>query len=223
MPSPFPGVDPYLEAPHLWEDVHSRLANDISAQLQPQLVPHYIAALTPYMTYEDIAIAETNAIKPDVAVLERMPLHGGDTATLTMEAPFTTATALDPMTIPIRSQRIEVRAVGTDKLVTVIEILSPINKRIGSAGHEAYSRKRRDLLNSDVHLLELDLLRRGMRWPTRDALPDAPYFVFLSRANRRPDVEVWPLTFREPPTPMPELGRGETRWLDERLRGAGMR
>jgi hypothetical protein len=28
MPSPFPGMDPYLEAPELWPDVHHRLISD---------------------------------------------------------------------------------------------------------------------------------------------------------------------------------------------------
>lgn len=105
--------------------------------------------------------------------------------------------------VPAKTQRIEVRKVDTDALVTVIEILSPTNKRFGSEGYEAYTQKRIDLINSDVHLIEIDLLRRGNRWPTDPVLPDAPYFVFLSRANHRPEVEVWPLTFRETPPPMP--------------------
>jgi hypothetical protein len=42
MPSPFPGMDPYLEG-YLWSDVHHRLATQISDQLMPLLRPQYVA------------------------------------------------------------------------------------------------------------------------------------------------------------------------------------
>lgn len=198
MPSPFRGMDPYLEAHYLWEDVHAALANELRRQLQLQLRPRYIAALTPYVTYEDILIAETSAIKPDIAVLDRghPPLAGG---VQTLSAPHTAVSSDEPPEPAAKAQRIEIRQVGSDTLVTVIEILSPANKNPGSIAHEAYLFKRRDLLRSDVHLLELDLLRRGARWPFQTPLPAAPYYAFLSRAGRRPLVEVWPITFFEPP------------------------
>jgi hypothetical protein len=104
--------------------------------------------------------------------------------------------------VAAKTQRIEIRAVGSNTLVTVIEILSPSNKQAGTDSYEAYQRKRRDLLQSDVHLLELDLLRRGTRWPFNTVLPDAPYFAFLGRAGSHPLVEVWPITFCEPPLPV---------------------
>lgn len=201
MPSPFPGMDPYLEANHLWEDVHARLANAISMQLQPNLRPRYIAALTPYVTYEDIAIAEVSAIKPDIAVLDHDPQPDRG-ATLTLTAPYTAISTVELPELPAKTQRIEIRTVGSDMLVTVIEILSPSNKRPGTDTYEAYQRKRRDLLQSKVHLLELDLLRRGVRWPFDTPLPDAPYFAFLSRVKHRPRVGVWPITFHEPPEPI---------------------
>jgi hypothetical protein len=202
MPSPFPGIDPYLEAPELWEDVHAALASEIRAQLQPQLIPRYVAVLTPYVVYEDIAITETSVIKPDVAVQQRQIQEAAAMYAVATEAPFTTETALEAK-VPARAQRIEVRRVGSDSLVAVIEMLSPTNKRFGTEGYESYRQKRLDLLDSDVHLLEIDLLRRGARWPTKDPLPDAPYFAFLSRANRRPQVEVWPMGFRERPPVLP--------------------
>jgi len=106
---------------------------------------------------------------------------------------------------PPGQQRIEIRAVGSQNLITVIESLSPANKRPGSESFAAYARKRRDRLRSDVYLLELDLLRRGVRRPLKTPLPDAPYFVFLGRVEERPTVAIWPLTFREalPIVPVP--------------------
>jgi hypothetical protein len=75
---------------------------------------------------------------------------------------------------------------------------SPANKRAGTDSFDAYQRKRRDMLRSPAHMLEIDLLRRGVRWPIDTPLPDAPYFCFLSRAEQRPAVEIWPATYREP-------------------------
>jgi hypothetical protein len=50
MELPFPGMDPYLEAPSIWPDVHHRLIAALSEQLQSQLGPQYTAVITPYVT-----------------------------------------------------------------------------------------------------------------------------------------------------------------------------
>lgn len=198
MPSPFPGMDPYLEAADTWEDVHANLATEIRAQLQPQLVPRYVAVLTPYVAYEDISIDAISAIKPDAAVQLREAEAHDQTAQLVIPAPLLGVTILAESEVPAKAQRIEVRTAGTETLVTVIEILSPANKRAGTESFTAYQRKRRDLLRSPVHLLEIELLRRGMRWPIDSALPPTPYLIFLSRTARRPTVEIWPLGFDKP-------------------------
>jgi hypothetical protein len=208
MPAPFPGMDPYLEAAELWEDVHANLATELRAQLQPQIVPRYVAVLTPYVTYEDIVIGEVSAVKPDVAVLGRPEVGAGAGAPAGIMAPLIGVSTLAEPEVPAKAQRIEVRTVGSESLVTVIEILSPANKRIGTESFEAYQRKRRDLLRSPAHLLEIDLLRRGLRWPLDTELPPAPYFAFLSRAGQRPTVEIWPASSRAPlpriPVPLRE-------------------
>ncbi len=198
MTSPFAGMDPYLEAADLWEDVHANLATELRAQLQPQLIPRYVAVLTPYVTYEDIAIDEVSVIKPDVAVLNRTGQPAPGNVLATNPAPLLGVSTLAEPEIPAKAQRIEVRTVGAETLVTVIELLSPANKRAGTESFEAYQRKRRDLLRSPVHLLEMDLLRCGMRWPIDSELPPVPYFIFLSRAAQRPTVEIWPATFYDP-------------------------
>ena len=196
----FPGMDPYLEAPHLWPDVQTSLSVAICDQIQPLLSPRYIAALTPYVALERIAIAPARLAVPDVGVLEReLPAPTG-TATAIAPAPLTGTVALD---VPTRYQRIEIRTVGDEALVTAIELLSTVNKRPGADAAEAYERKRREVFQSAAHLLELDLLRGGRRPALLSPLPDAPYFVFLSRAERRPVVEIWPLSLREPIPPLP--------------------
>ena len=195
MSSPFPGMDPYLEAPAMWEDFHADLATRIRAQLTPHLRPRYVAVLTPHVTYDELVVQETRLAKPDVGVLhvETRPL--GDQVVAIAPAPLTGRV---PQEVPVRIQSIEIHETETGLLVTAIEILSPVNKRPGHEAFDTYRRKRRDLLRTNVHLLEIDLLRGGRRPPLETPLPEAHYFVFLSRGERRPVVEIWPLRFQEP-------------------------
>jgi hypothetical protein len=196
----FPGMDPYLEAAHLWPDVQASLSVGICEQIQPLLSPRYIAALTPYVALERIAIVPARLAVPDVGMLQRERPASAGRATEIAPAPLTGTIALD---VPTRYQRIEIRTVGDEALVTAIELLTPVNKRPGTNAADAYERKRRELFQSAAHLLELDLLRGGRRPALLSPLPDAPYFVFLSRAERRPVIEIWPLSLREPIPPLP--------------------
>lgn len=91
---------------------------------------------------------------------------------------------------------IEIRDTANRQLGTAIEILSPTNKR--ADGRMEYLAKRRQILLSTTHLLEVDLLRHGRRLPMRDALPPAEYFILLSRAENRPMSDVWPLALPDP-------------------------
>lgn len=201
MELPFPGMDPYLEATSLWPDVHGRLAVAISDQLQPLLSPRYTAVLTPYTAIEAIEITSPRFIVPDVGVLDRGDVAAG-AAVAIAPAPIT---GVIPFEVPVTYHTVEVRTVAGDTLVTAIEVLSPANKRPGVDGADAYHRKRGDILLSRAHLLEIDLLRAGRRPQVRADLPDAPYFVTLSRQERRPHVEIWPvlLTGVLPVVPVP--------------------
>ena len=203
MPSPFPGMDPYLESPTIWEDFHANLAGEIQTQLAPQISPKYIAALMPRVAYEEVIIGQTpSAIKPDVAIFksgERSLKEGG--------AAIAPAPIIGQITQeePVKLFTVEIREVATDRLVTAIEILSPVNKRKGHEAYHNYQRKRRDLMRSDVHLLEIDLLRQGERFPLLSPLPDEPYFIFLHRGGNQ--VEIWPLSLDKaiPVVPVPLL------------------
>ena len=101
----------------------------------------------------------------------------------------------------------EIRRADDDFLVTSIEILSPVNKQRPHDAHLDYLRKRRELLRSSAHLIELDLLRGGARPPLAQAVPLAPYYVMLSRATDRPHVQVWPIALsgQLPVIPVPLL------------------
>jgi hypothetical protein len=100
---------------------------------------------------------------------------------------------------------VEVRDVANRRLVTVIEILSPVNK-MGEGAIE-YADKRLALMGTSVHLLEIDLLRRGQRLLFETDPPPADYYVYLSRFTHRPLSDVWPIGLRDrlPVVPTPLL------------------
>jgi hypothetical protein len=193
MANPFPGMDPYLEGP-LWTTVHSNLTEEIARQLAPKVRPKYVPVAN-----QRIVLATPDRTElaphcvPDVGV-PRTPA-GERTAGGPAVAPAPLVLeALTP--VPIPQTTVEIRDVARRRLVTAIEVLSPTNKR--GDGRREYERKRRQLLRSTAHLLEIDLIRIGRRFPVARELPPAPYFAFLSRAGRRGQVEVWPIPLDEP-------------------------
>lgn len=203
MPSPFPGMDPYVEG-HLWTTFHFAFGAEIVRQLAPRLRPRYLVLpVERFVLEETTDVLITNAsLYPDVGVVAPQPVDSSIAVPLMMEAPLQLATVI-PQAVPHVS--IEIRDVAQRQLVTAIEILSPTNKR--GEGRLEYLAKRRRLLLSAAHLLEFDLLRQGQRVPMQEPLPDAPYFVLLSRADHRPFLDVWPVALDQPlPTvPIPLL------------------
>ncbi len=201
MEPPFPGMDPYLEAPDMWPDVHHRLITGICDQIQATLAPRYRAVITPYAAFESIEVAPVRRIVPDVALVERDPtgLSSGN-VTVFEPAPLVLPAVME---VEVEYARIEIRTVREHVLVTAIELLSPANKRPGGDGADAYEKKRNEIFASTAHLLEIDLLRNGRRPQVARPLPELPYFIFLSRVQRRPYIEIWPLSLREQITLIP--------------------
>jgi len=202
MPSPFPGMDPYLEG-SLWMSVHSQLTAEIARQLAPKLRPKYLALTTERFVLDEaggVSVA-TSSIYPDVSVVDTGS-NSGSAGGVATAAPIRLATVV-PTRVP--HVIVEVRETATRRLVTAIEVLSPTDKR--AEGREEYLTKRRRILLSTAHLMEIDLLRQGHRVPMQQPLPEAPYFVLLSRAEERPIAEVWPIQFgdRLPVVPVPLL------------------
>jgi len=180
MPSPFPGMDPYLEGA-LWTTVHFSLSAEIVRQLAPKLRPRYLVLPAERFvteTPESVAIS-IGDIYPDVSVAETRAVAGTAQGTTIASAPLELATIIPT---PIPHVTIEIRDTANRQLVTAIEVLSPTNKR--GDGRQEYLAKRRRILLSTAHLLEIDLLRQGQRVPMQKPLPAAPYFIFLSRAEK---------------------------------------
>lgn len=196
MPSPFPGMDPYFESQRNWSGFHHGLADEISAQLNRNVRPKYYARPATYATYDVIEVSEpvSRAIYPDVAVWQRPQTPSTQTGVRLIDPPQ--SQSIVAVETQLRLANVEVRRVGDDQLITAIEILSPINKRPGIE-RDKYLRKRRELLRSDVHLMEIDLLRGGQRSPLETPVPHASYYVTLSRENRRPYVEVWSIQLNQ--------------------------
>ena len=168
MPSPFPGMDPYLEG-YLWPDVHHRLATQISDQLMPMLLPRYVARIEIQVVQDATPEADIGIMYPDVEVIRahqpghKLPPASTDMGVHTAEALPITPTSLSVplLDVEMRLATVEIRDTAHNRLVTSIEILSPVNKR--EPGLSKYREKRRQLHAANVHILEIDLLRRGQR------------------------------------------------------------
>jgi hypothetical protein len=187
-------MDPYLEG-SLWTSVHFSLSNEIARQLAPKLRPRYLVLPAERFVMEiPEGVTVTMAdVYPDVGVAHVRPGSPSNGGTVMAPAPIRLATVIPT---PVPHVTIEIRDTANRKLVTAIEVLSPTNKR--GNGREEYLAKRQRILLSTAHLMEIDLLRIGQRVPMREPLPDAPYFVFVSRAESRPLTEVWPIPLEEP-------------------------
>ena len=91
-----------------------------------------------------------------------------------------------PLPDEVRETYLEVRETGTDYVMTVLEILSPTNKRPGR-GRRIYEDKRLDVLATRTHLVEIDLIRAGEPMPILDNGSASHYRILVSRGDRRPN------------------------------------
>jgi hypothetical protein len=191
-------MDPYLEG-SLWMSVHTSLAVEIAHQLNHRLSDRYIALTSRRYVLDTPEESEVivGEIYPDVAVLKSDPLGDDRGASAVIAPPLQMATLVRT---PIPHITVEIRDAINRQLVTVIEVLSPTNKR--GEGYDEYRDKRERVLRSTAHLMEIDLLRKGRRVPMRGTLPSVPYFVFLCRREQRLATDVWPITLDQP---LPEV------------------
>src|SRR5947209_6772601 len=152
MPSPFPGMDPYLESPAIWPDVHHELISEIRAALNPNLRPRYVARVELRVYVSDDDDPGRAALVPDVRV-ERGPRQ--KTARQSKKAPAPAVT--EPVLVPtlmdeeIEEAFIKIVHVESEALITLIEVLSPTNKIRGSRGRASFMAKRHEIMNTDVH------------------------------------------------------------------------
>lgn len=198
MPSPFPGMDPYLEDPAIWPDFHQSFITYTRDALQPNIRPRYHAHIGERL----YVVRPPRSIYPDVFVTKRKPARvpAGHTSEGTREPDAPVLIPLPPE--EVREVYIEIIDVTHGgQVVTVIEVLSPANKSPGE-DHERYRRKQEEVLSSETHLVEIDLLHAGehtIAVPAHYLIPHQPwrYLVSIIRAGRRDQAEVYPITLRQ--------------------------
>lgn len=229
MPSPFPGMNPYLEQPEVWHDFHQAMIAAIRSGLTPQLRPNYAAKIDDHIYIHELSSDERYLLgRSDVSVLPTTSSTGGvATADRTHAVIAPAYGQILPDVDEVRESFIEIRDRETRELITVIELLSPTNKAAGS-DREQYIGKRKVILAHNPHLVEIDLLRGGARTPI-EGLPSCDYLVMVSRSYERPRVELWPLALRDAlpiiPVPLRQGDRDATidlqRLLHEQFDAAG--
>ncbi|MEG4345894.1 DUF4058 family protein [Microcoleus sp. A003_D6] len=199
MPSPFPGIDPYLEHPELWPGIHHLLINQIARFLSPQLRPKYLVDVKVriYETPDDdtllISIPDATISNPEVTRLPTQPIK------VTLPVPF-----------PRREGYLEIRERETKELITVIEILSPANKRAGK-GRKIYAEKREEILGSRTNLVEIDLLQLGQKMPIIENNIDSQYRILVCPGNHRPFADLYAFNLQNPLPAFPlPLRAGDT-------------
>ena len=225
MASPFPGMDPFLENSEIWPGFHASLATNIKLTLNRRIGPKYYADVEVQSTLNgvDIETGDGNPIRPDVSIFEPLdipeaPLSSGGAAIAEL-APLVRLVSVNE-----RQYRVRIYLTKTSQLVTSIEILSPANKRPYSHGLNQYRNKRVQLLQSHVHLVELDLLRSGVRPgpEVHDDPIDADYIVLVNRAQLVRRSEIWPVDVDKPlpiiPIPLLPPDRDETLDLNAAIR-----
>ncbi len=197
MPSPFPGMDPYLETPDLWGDVHHGVISQTQAALNRKVRPKYIARVELRVYVEDENDPGRKERIPDVRIEtgKKRP-NGHSTAIKTFrEVPEPIIAEMPFTEIEEAYLTIKHRATGT--LVTVIEVLSPSNKIENSAARKSFLEKRSEVMASDVHWVEIDLLRKGVRIPSGPSFVKSDYRVLVSRADPRWEAKYWPTSVRQ--------------------------
>jgi hypothetical protein len=198
----FPGMDPWLEHPILWPDVHSRLITSMADELAPRLAPRYFVGVetrTTFVTNTDV----DRVYQPDVTI------HSAQRGGQPVESGVAVldAVAIQPLevVIPVGEEVEEtfvaIQELPGRKLVTVIEVLSPTNKKAAD-GRSDYLRKRGDLIKSRVSLVEVDFLRGGAPMPVKSPPPQTDYRIIVCRAGRSKSAELYAFSWT---TPIPSI------------------
>lgn len=193
MSSPFPGMDPYLEA-H-WRDVHTRVMTYICDLIQDQLPSDLVARVEESVSVDTEEGARL--ISPDVSVVE-------DFEHATMGVQSESVAVVEPLLVleevPQTARHVQILDVSSgERVVTAIEVLSPTNK-LTVSGREDYRRKQRDYLNAGVNLVEIDLLRGGQHVlaAALEFIPESRRRTYMMSIRSRTRTKVFGASLREP-------------------------
>ena len=209
MPSPFPGMDPFLEHPLHFPGLHDRLITAISDAVQPRLPDPYYAEISERLWVEIVE----RPIGPDVHIVrsQQPSRHAESAAGVAVANGIRTSPIV--ITVPLDERReifvdIRRRGEGDDRVVTSIEVLSLSNKTPGEQGRELYQQKQQEMLHSQTHLVEIDLLRGGthttavpLDWLLAKA-GRCDYHISVHCFDRPLDYSIYPILMTDP---LPEI------------------
>ncbi|MEM9007339.1 MAG: DUF4058 family protein [Cyanobacteria bacterium P01_F01_bin.86] len=204
MPSPLPGMDPYLEHPRSWPNFHHRLITAIAIVLGTQLRPKYRVVVEEAI-YQTVGQDSVLVGIPDVAVQKAVRATVKSPQAMTNGSIAAQPIEVDlPMPEVVRQGYLEIREVMTDEVVTVLEVLSPTNKRPGE-GRRTYEAKRQTVFASATNLVEIDLLRQ---WEPLLSLPQelkTHYRILVSESALRPRASLYAFNLQDaiPAFPIP--------------------
>ena len=197
-------MDPWLEHPALWPDVHNRLVAALGDAITPLVAPRYFLALerrTYTLVGDDLVLVG----RPDLVVTQP------DTTRPEVARAAAGATVVQvamPAVDEVTETFLEVRDAKTGTAITVIELLSPANKS-HRAGRDDYLQKRAHICRTRTNLIEIDLLRSGEPMPFATPIPHRDYRILISRGATRPRADLYLFGIREriPDLPVPLTAR----------------
>ena len=195
MNSPFPGMDPFLEDTVEWSTVHAWLITEMSSQLAEAVSPNFFVRIEQrvYIVSSDDPL-NRQQIVPDVYIIRESPAAA--TAVSASPPAIHPPTLVEPVySLETRDRYIEIRDTRSREVVTTIELLSPFNKTPGHQGFDAFQEKRQQVMASQVHWLEIDLLRAGERPP--EVAGKSDYYALLKRGDHSAPYEVWYFDLRD--------------------------
>jgi hypothetical protein len=197
-------MDPFLEHPAWFPTFHDNFVTYLQEAIQPRLPSPYYA-LTNRRVWVELSARH---VSPDVAVIKtRDDLPGSDSSQGSRSA---VAATTGPVVVKVPHEHrretyleVYVSSASGDKLVTSIELLSLANKNAGERNREQYLAKQREMLESAVNLVEIDLLRAGAHttavpWErAEEACGPCDYHVCVHRFDRGDDYYVYPIQLDE--------------------------
>jgi hypothetical protein len=195
-------MDPYLERPGVWEDIHTPLILEIANLLEPRIQPLFRVAVERRAYQTMLWEPETPAAEPETPLAPRDAALGG----------VKPRACELPLPQQVIEHFLEIRDVISGEAVTIIEVLSLDNK-LTPEGRQEYERQRRAVLGGPANLVEIDLLRAGDPFPMRveGQSVRSDYRIVVSRAPFRPRADVYLFGVRDaiPDIPIP-VQRGKT-------------
>lgn len=202
MPSPFPGMDPFIEDQQ-WQSFHTQFVTALGQALVAQVRPQYVVEVQQYV-YLARAGEREDVIGPDVAIALARGRRKGTPGPGARGAAVAARPVVRTLPTPRRRRQhyLTISTRRSQRVTTVIELLSPWNKSPGD-GQEEYVAKRQNVFAAMAHLVEIDLLRGGRRLPTVEPPPPGEYRALVCRWPQLPKVDVYAWGLRRPMPTIP--------------------